>query len=61
LWVTHPGPVGLALVAESEDEDDGQNSEDDGEQDTHIIMWLKREKKMDREQYVQIISQMSLT
>lgn len=38
---THPSPVRLALVAESKDEDDGQNSEDNGEQDTHVIMWLE--------------------
>lgn len=37
---THPGSVGLALVAEGEDEDYGQNSYDDGEQDTHIVVLL---------------------
>lgn len=42
---THPGSVGLALVAEGEDEDYGQNSYDDGEQDTHIVVLLWREIK----------------
>lgn len=39
--VPHPGSVGLALVAKGKDEDDGQDSEDDGEQDPHVVMWLK--------------------
>lgn len=44
--VTHQSSVGLALVAESKDQDDGENSQDNGEQDANIIMWLKREKKI---------------
>lgn len=42
---THPGSVALALVAKSEDEAYGQNRYDNGEQDTHIVVWLKRGKQ----------------
>lgn len=41
--LTHPGSVGLALVAKSKNQDNGHNSEDDCEQDADIIVWLKRE------------------
>ena len=42
---THPGPVGLALVAESEDHDDGEDGQHDGEQDAHVVvlLWARRE------------------
>lgn len=45
LPCTHPGSVALALVAESEDEAYGQNRYDNGEQDTHIVVCLKRWKQ----------------
>lgn len=41
---TYPSSIGLALVAESKDEDDGHDSKDNGEQDTHVVMWLKMEQ-----------------
>lgn len=45
---THPGSVALALVAESKDEAYDQNRYDNGEQDTHIVVWLERWKQSQR-------------
>lgn len=57
LRPTHPGSVALALIAESEDEAYGQNRYDNSEQDTHVVVWLKRCKQSQRFIIEQITSE----